>query len=603
MSVDSAPLSEGRSVPSSTSRDADAGTRSPGLDFFRVNPFRTLRVPIRIPSQEALWKSEKALSRLRAGLDPPEPDLVPWLAAPDEFDIREGAQKMEEPLRRLREQLLWFDFALDPRGATLEEALSAQAGPQLANYLATDVSGARSAERAELLKERGKDDPTLSNESSANLIAHRVNQANLRLLLGLSELHGVEIVERAEAARAGSPPALEWKAEGGLKAAMDPHLVLAGALKKKRKAEQKASYLGEALARWGALLKDPAFTPYVQAEIESLGDELVGKDDVETITYAVSSALADIIVGEARLQMSHGAIDEVLHLTKLAAASGIDPVFWTTAFKPLRTAFQAEVTELDALLEGNPRINDVDLYLARLETLVKPWAKVKDGGVLGLDQLVDTAVITAVDAIRALDHPAVVLDRIFEVLRRAEEIARSESAKERSREYRTVLQKYRDVLCHFCTKRGAEVDSSVVLKGKKLVSSEYVGYNTIRNTFGLMAGLIPRCATCAELHGWMHYFVRAMWVAAAIGAPFLLWLVGESAGFMAGLVAAAALLGASWIATRIAAKASTPTGETAYWSYSNTQGYRRMASEGYSITKHDYRKDAYARLKMEGLTG
>lgn len=587
MSNESAPLSEGRSVPSSTSRDADAGTRSPGLDFFRVNPFRTLRVPIRIPSQEALWKSEKTLSRLRAGLDMPEPDLVPWLAPPDEFDIREGAQKMEEPLRRLREQLLWFDFALDPRGAMLEEALATQSGPKLAEYLA-------GGEATFVMGSQG--------ESAANVIAHRVNQANLRLLLGLSELHGVELVEKSVAVRAESPPALQWKDEGGLRAAMDPHIALAGALKKRRKKELEASYLGEALARWGALLKDPGFAPYVHAEIESLGDELVGKDDFDTITYAVSTALADIVVGEARLQMSRGAIDQVLHLTKLAAASGIDPVFWTTAFRPLRSAFQAEVSELDALLAGNPRINDVDLYLARLEALVKPWAKVKDGGVLGLDQLVDTAVIAAVDAIRALDHPAVVLDRIFEVLGRVENVARSESAKERAREYRTVLQKYRDVLCHYCTKRGAEVESSVVLKGKKLVKSEYVGYNTIRNTFGLMAGLIPRCATCAELHGWMHYLVRAMWVAAIVGAPFVLWLVGESAGFMMGLVAAGALIGASLIGTRVVARMATPKGETAYWSYNNTQGYRRMASEGYSITKHDFRKDAYARLKLEGLS-
>ena len=579
-----APLSEGRSVPSSTSRDAEAGTRSPGLDFFRVNPFRTLRVPIRIPSQEALWKSEKALSRLRAGLESPEPDLVPWLAAPDEFDIREGAQKMEEPLRRLREQLLWFDFALDPRGAMLESALSAQAGPLLADYLATDEKS------------------LAASESGANVVAHRVNQANLRLLLGLSELHGVELVQKAAAARGEGPPALAWKDEGGLRSAMDPHVLLAAAMKKKRKATQKASYLGDALARWGSLLKDPAFTPYIHAEIESLGDELVGKDDVDTITYAVSTALADIVVGEARLQMSRGAIAEVLHLTKLAAASGIDPLFWTTAFRPLRTAFQAEVTELEGLLQGNPRINDVDLYLARLEALVKPWAKVKDGGVLGLDQVVDTAVILAVDAIRSLDHPAVVLDRIFEVLGRAENVARSESAKERAREYRTVLQKYRDVLCHYCTKRGAEVESSVVLKGKKLVSSEYVGYNTIRNTFGLMAGLIPRCATCAELHGWMWYLVRAMWVAAFVGAPFVLWLVGEAAGFITGCVAAGALIGASYVATRIVARMSTPPGETTYWSYGNTQGYRRMAGEGYSITKHDFRKDAYARLKMEGLS-
>ena len=130
-----------------------------------------------------------------------------------------------------------------------------------------------------------------------------------------------------------------------------------------------------------------------------------------------------------------------------------------------------------------------------------------------------------------------------------------------------------------------------------------VGYNTIRTTFGLMAGLIPRCATCAELHGWMHYLVRAMWVAAFVGAPFVLWLLGESSGFFMGCFGAALLLGASYGATRIVAAMATPKGETPYWSYTNTQGYQRMAGEGYSITKHDFRKNAYERLKLEGLAG
>lgn len=584
MSSEASPLSEGRSVPSSTTPDTEAGTRSPGLDFFRVNPFRTLRIPIRIPAQEALWKSEKALSRLRAGLDPPEPDLVPWLAAPDEFDIREGAQKLEEPLRRLREQILWFDFAQDPSGPLLQDALSSQAGPRLAEYLATDENTFQ-----------------VAATNPAQRIAHKVNQANLRLLLGLSSLHGVDLVRRDEAPRAEGPPALAWKDEGGLRATMDPHLVLAGV--KKKKVTPHGSMLGDALARWGALLKDPAFTPYVQAEIESLGDELVGKDDVDTITFAVSSALADIIVGEARLQMSRGSIYQVLELTKIAAASGIDPVFWTTAFRPLRAAFQIEVTELDSLLEGNPRVNDVDLYLSRLKALTKPWSKVKDEGVLGLDQLVDAAVIQAVDALRSLDHPAVVLDRIFAVLVTAETIARSESTKERSREYRAVLEKYRDILCHYCQKRGADVEASVVLKGKKLVKSEYVGYNTIRNTFGLMAGLIPRCATCAELHGWMHYLGRAMWVASFVGAPFVLWLFAEQRAVVGGFFAAAMLIGLGFVGKLVVARLATPKGETHYGSYQATEGYRRIAGDGYSITKHDYRKDAYARLKLEGLSG
>ena len=575
---DSAPLSQGRSVPSSTGRDAGAGTRSPGLDFFRVNPFRTLRVPIRIPAQEALWKSEKALSRLRAGLEPPEPDLVPWLAPPDEFDIREGAQKMEEPLRRLREQLLWFDFEQDPHGKLLEAALSEQQGAQLGQYLQTD-------DRA---------------------IAHRVNQANLRLLLGLSAMHGVEIVNKGlanGASRRPSPPSLQWKEESGIRLVLDPHVALANAgAHFPDGAATKLSRLGDALTRWGALLKDPDFTPYIHAEIESLGDELVGKDDVDTITYAVSTALADIVVGEARLLLSRGAVDQVLDLVRIAIASGIDPVFWSTAFRPLKQAFQSEVSELDPLIEGSPRINDVDLYLSRLESLTKPWSGIRDEGVLGLDQIVDVAVVQAIDAIRGLDHPAVVLERIHEVLSRSERIARSESARERAREYRTVLHRYKDVLCHYCQMRAADLEKSVVLKGKKLVSSQYVGYNTIRNTFSLTAGFIPRCGTCAELHSWMHFLTRAMWVAAIIGAPFLFWVCAERGAVMPGFMLAALLLGGSWGAKLTVARKATPTGETPYWNYQTTQGYRRLAGEGYSITKHDYRKDAYDRLKIEGLS-
>lgn len=585
---DSAPLSEGRSVPSSTGRDEGAGTRSPGLDFFRVNPFRTLRVPIRIPAQEALWKSEKALSRLRAGLEPPEPDLVPWLAPPDEFDIREGAQKMEEPLRRLREQLLWFDFEQDPHGKLLEEALSEQQGILLGQYLQKD-------DRA---------------------IAHRVNQANVRLLLGLSAMHGVELVNKgaASGAQRRSPPSLQWKEESGIRLVVDPHVALANAAAHFPDATGagKLSRLGDALTRWGALLKDPEFTPYIHAEIESLGDELVGKDDVDTITYAVSTALADIVVGEARLLLSRGAVSDVLDLVRIAIASGIDPVFWSTAFRPLKQAFHNEVSELDPLLEGgpgaegSPRISDVDLYLSRLEALTRPWsvsgASANDG-VLGLDQIVDVAVVQAIDAIRSLDHPAVVLERIFEVLARAERIARSESARERAREYRTVLDRYKDVLCHYCQKRAADLEKSVVLKGKKLVSSQYVGYNTIRNTYSLTAGFIPRCGTCAELHSWMHFLTRAMWVAAIVGAPFLFWVCAERGAIVPGLMLAAVLLGASWGAKVIVARKATPEGETPYWNYQTTTGYRRIAGDGYSITKHDYRKDAYDRLKIEGLNG
>ena len=181
--------------------------------------------------------------------------------------------------------------------------------------------------------------------------------------------------------------------------------------------------------------------------------------------------------------------------------------------------------------------------------------------------------------------------------------SRSSPAPNVSREYRTVLNNYKDVLCHYCQKRGADLEKSVVLKGKKLVSSQYVGYNTIRNTFSLTAGFIPRCGTCAELHAWMHFLTRATWVASFVGAPFLFWICAERGDVVPGFMLAALLIGLGWGAKLIVARKTTPTGETPYWNYQTTAGYRRIAGEGYSITKHDYRKDAYDRLKIEGLTG
>ena len=110
--------------------------RSPGLAAFRLNAFRVLRLKVDAAANEAVWKSEKILARRRAGLDDPDPEIVGWLPLPDEIDLREAAQRMEEPLRRLRDQLLWFDFAGDPRGAELSKALEGGDTRALVAYLA-----------------------------------------------------------------------------------------------------------------------------------------------------------------------------------------------------------------------------------------------------------------------------------------------------------------------------------------------------------------------------------------------------------------------------------------------------------------------------------
>jgi hypothetical protein len=47
----------------------------------------------------------------------------------------------------------------------------------------------------------------------------------------------------------------------------------------------------------------------------------------------------------------------------------------------------------------------------------------------------------------------------------------------------------------------------------------------------------------------------------------------------------------------------TPKGETSYSSYRQSEGYRRLADQGYGIESYDYTRDAGARLMKErGIT-
>src|SRR3954466_15446117 len=137
--------------------------RSPGLGQFRKTPFRHLRLPTNATAKQAVWQCDKALARARVGMALPDPDPVPWLPNGDEIELQEAAQTRESPLARLVEQLLWFDFAEDPYGQQLQAALTTADGNQLRAYAAVQQP----------------------------LMAHKLNQLNLRMLLGFSLLRHV----------------------------------------------------------------------------------------------------------------------------------------------------------------------------------------------------------------------------------------------------------------------------------------------------------------------------------------------------------------------------------------------------------------------------
>ena len=99
-----------------TRRPSSRANRSPVLSHFRTNPFRVLRVPPDVGVDEAIWRSEEALARSRAGLGLPDGEMIPWLVDPDEPEIRQAVQRIEEPLRRLTDQVFWFDPDHDSDG-------------------------------------------------------------------------------------------------------------------------------------------------------------------------------------------------------------------------------------------------------------------------------------------------------------------------------------------------------------------------------------------------------------------------------------------------------------------------------------------------------
>ena len=577
--------------------------RSPGLAAFRLNAFRVLRLKVDAAANEAVWKSEKILARRRAGLDDPDPEIVGWLPLPDEIDLREAAQRMEEPLRRLRDQLLWFDFAGDPRGAELSKALEGGDTRALVAYLAISDKDIQLGEAESESESDDTDYEETARKRQMPLIAHRLNQANVRLLLALSWLH-----ETGPLPLAGNPgakrstPKLVFKDEKGITAAKSVHALFPADAPEGRQAAWQPM-LRDGLTRWGALLKNPWLSSYLESAITALDDDLVTSDDVEPLMNAVATAIADAVVGEMKLLMLAGGIERVLELLGIATASGIDPTHWTVAFRPIRALFRAELDDLGALIDPTKPANlrELDLYLQRVAALGAMWASVETDETFGLDQMIDGAVNQAIDRIRSIENASAVLDRIEEVLGEAAKMAKSPSTAERAKEMARNVASHREGLCNYCNKRSAKAASSCVLKGKKEISRERI-FNGVRITYSTTVSLVSRCETCAELHGFFQQTRNVIIILACILVG-VGWIMFQSSGggmiFVGVLLAAAgAFISFTTLTWRL-----TPKGETSYSSYRQSEGYRRLADQGYGIESYDYTRDAGARLMRErGIT-
>ncbi len=565
------------SLTSMTTQDREL-RRSVGLNQFRKSPFRLLRLPSSATAKQAVWQCDKALARARVGMTLPDPDPVPWLANGDQMELQEASQTMESPLARIVEQLLWFDFTDDPYGSQLAQALQNADGNQLRAYAAVQQP----------------------------VMAHKLNQLNLRLLLGFSLLRdvGPSVVPQSAAKEAAR---LAWQNQAGLQTVDDPHKAIrgAGALL----GGQWAALLTDAVSGWGGLLAGDELAAHIRTKIDALGDELLGHDDMETILSAIRTRIADLVVGETKLEMASGNLANVGALSSLAGKSQIDSEVWLVAFKPLRTQFQSELADLQPEAEtGNGLIEDVAAYLERLGTLADRWRPLDEAQLLGLATLIDEAVGDAFGRLRGVPREKQLEPRFKEVLDRVGQIAASGSIKERVKAYKDRLADVQKAMCHFCGKRELDGTTCASLSSQREISRTRYG-NTIRVQYQVGARPVGRCPTCAQRHGFVKHAGSVAFFTLSSAVLFLAaihpstwfqsWDFGTAAFMVAVLVAVCWGLG--FVGREIAASFVTPKGERRFNNYRESNAFAGLRGDGFSSMKYDFRPDAWELVNKQGV--
>jgi hypothetical protein len=595
------------------------------LGQFRTNPLRVLRIQPDVSVDQAIWQAEAALTRLRAGLPLPELDLLRWLPEPDEPEIRQAVQRIEEPLHRIADELFWFDPGHDPDGDLLRRALAELDPTLLNNYLERgDPDGLPRPPRVTLKPDGGfaassTQVPATNGEPSPHGPALRedfpgtaaadvprlLNQANLRLLLAALSLYdslpdGVRWAGM-EVDGSGKADAMDWSRWHGLECCRNPHQLGLSNGRHTLRTRRTVALWSDSLARWMRLVEVPAFLEFVNQSIARLDDEVIGPDDTEAIVASATTRLLDLLVGEVKVQLLAGRIDCMGALLEVAQASDVEPRRWAMAFRPLRPLLRTEVAELDPLLPSgdDPCFDDAALYLARLRTIRKRWRSLDPAGFIGLDEIGDEAVAKLCDTLSHMESYAAV-ERLKNLYDDAMGLASAESLKQRIATAVSRLNGFDRYVCYFCRLREMAPQRSIVVTGKRESHRTY-GYNSTTIHYMIEANIIPRCARCSELHDYLWDVSRtvrtALGVATIACIGLLLWVRPPDSDASIGGYLVLAGIGALmiWLPGLLArwtvAFLATPRGERKYWKARTAKPYREMASKGSKMTL-DYRRNA-----------
>ncbi len=558
--------------------------RSPALNAFEFNPFRVLRIPVNVPTSDAATQAENALTLERVGLSLDDPDPLPWLPAVGSYELQQAAQAVEEPLVRLKHQMLWFDCVRDTNAALLREALADPRDAAGQEYLSEDVE----LPPMDAAAEGGVNFTDLASQSTAHsLVARVINQANLRLLLGAATLDAAlagPLDVQPEARKIGKD---QWKLLKTMRSLPDAHAVLTGNVHVAAAITDGKSYWASALKRWEQTLAHPWFRSYVAACIADLGDDFVSSEDVETVQESVRAHLIDLSSQQARVLLLEGRYSLAGALIAAIADSGMDIRVITPATRPLRRVFQGEITELESLLEQPQGLSleAIDAYLKRLESVKSRWMQLDAQGIVGLRDVLDDAVEKCYLKLRTLEKPAQSVDGL---LSRAGRIASAQSLKERLTSFQAEVVEARARVCQFCKDQDPDYEKSVVLTGKKETKREYnFGSTTVH--YALRYKLMLRCARCARLHDYEERLVHLLVGVSLAFVAIMIFgeisfdeLVGVAI-YLAVFTGLGVVFGLNWLFRILVGSIVTPSNHRRIGKFRDTEGATELKGDGYSV--------------------
>jgi hypothetical protein len=481
--------------------------KSPALRGFESNPFRILRLPVTASTSAAAMQAESALTLTRVGLAPEEPEPLPWLPRAGSYELQKAAQSVEEPLVRLKFQLLWFDFERDPQAPLLGEALADPCGSAMRAYLAaekplTAVPGERAA-------------GSYLAEDDA-LIAQAINQANARLLAAAAMADGY-FQGSATGSAPIAIPAEKWKTLNGFQTLPQAHMIFASRESGGLSPAGPEDWRGW-LQRWTAILTDARFKSYLTSCIRDLDDDFVSADDIEAVEESVQAFLADLAAQQARFFVLEARYPLAMSVISAVANSGMELRVIAPAMRPLRQVFQSEIGELDPLLEtAENNLEAIDAYLKRLDGIRARWQTLDGERVVGTRDILDQALEKAYLRLRSLENTDPAVDKL---LGRIGDSLTAESMKSRVKGYEKELEERRTRLCHFCKTGNPDYDKSVVLRGKK-ETGRTRNYGSTTIYFNLRYGVVMRCTRCANFHQYIRNVGLALWFALAPGLIYL----------------------------------------------------------------------------------